>query len=287
MEQEIFTTTELLERAAEAGVFLSYTSEGLQFKLAADVFPEALKSEIVANKPALIEFLRQRQFDESTFRRPTICAFDRTLQKAPLSFAQQRLWFIDQFVGGSRQYNMPAAMRIRGRFDEDIAEHSLRCIIRRHEPLRTTFINGGDAPLQQIQASFDFYVARIDLSGVLRDAQEQAVAELLKADAVKRFDLSADLMLRASFIRLSADEGVLLFNLHHIASDGWSMGILVNEFAQLYEAFSQGRPDPLEPLAIQYADYAQWQREWLLGEALACSGSRWRRIGHPGPEQER
>ena len=115
MGQEIFTTTfELLERAAEAGVFLSYTSDGLQFKLAADVFPEALKSEIVANKPALIEFLRQRQLDESTFSRPTIRAFDRTLQKAPLSFAQQRLWFIDQFDGGSRQYNMPAAMRIRG-----------------------------------------------------------------------------------------------------------------------------------------------------------------------------
>jgi amino acid adenylation domain-containing protein len=277
MAQETFATiSELLESAAEAGVFLSYSPAGLHYKLTAEVFPEEIKSEIAANRAALIEFLRQRQLDEeSAFSRPAIRPFDRTLQKAPLSFAQQRLWFIDQFGGGSVQYNMPAAMRVRGRFDEEIAEQSLRCLIRRHEPLRTTFINGEDAPLQQIQASFDFHLTRIDLGGVPRDAQERAVAEALKADAVKPFDLSADLMLRASFIRLSADEGVLLFNLHHIASDGWSMGILVNEFARLYEAFSQGRPDPLQPLAIQYADYAQWQREWLAGEVLERQLAYW------------
>ncbi len=143
MAQETFATiSELLESAAEAGVFLSYSPAGLHYKLTAEVFPEKIKSAIAANKAALIEFLRQRQLDEeSAFSRPAIRPSDRTLQKAPLSFAQQRLWFIDQFDGGSVQYNMPAAMRVRGRFEEDIAEQSLRCIVGRHEPLRTNFIN--------------------------------------------------------------------------------------------------------------------------------------------------
>ncbi len=279
MGQAIFLTiSELLDRAAAAGVFLSYSQEGLHFKLSVDDFPALLKSEIVTNKVALLAFLRQRQLeDKSTLSLPPIRTYNRAFQPAVLSFAQQRLWFIDQLGGGSVQYNMPAALRIEGGFDEGVAEQSLRRIIERHEPLRTVFGNGADGPLQEIRAAFDFHLTRIDLSGLLAEAQEQAVAEALNLDAVKPFDLSADLMLRASFIRLSGEESVLLFNMHHIASDGWSMGILVSEFAELYEAFSQGRPDPLTALAIQYADYARWQRDWLAGEVLERQLSYWER----------
>jgi len=200
--------------------------------------------------------------------RPRIEVRRRETDEAPLSFAQQRLWFIDQLGGGSVQYNMPGAMRIEGRFEEEVAERSFRRIIERHAPLRTVFFNGAEGPRQRIRSSFDFRMGRMDVSGLGREEQEQVVVEALKADAMKPFDLSADLMLRASFIRLSGEEGVLQFNMHHIASDGWSMGILVREFVQLYEALAAGRPDPLEELAIQYADYAQWQREWLQGEVL-------------------
>jgi amino acid adenylation domain-containing protein len=274
--ENFVAASELLERAAEAGVFLSYGQERLHFKLSADVFPESLKSEIIEHKAALIEFLRCRELDNgSTLGRPRIVAQVRESNELPASFAQQRLWFIDQLSGGSPHYNMPAGLRIQGRFNEEIAERALRHIIERHEPLRTVFRNGAETPLQHIREQFDFKLERIDLSGQSREEQEQQVREAAEADAFKPFDLSSDLMLRACFICLAADEGVLLFNMHHIAADGWSTSILMNEFSTLYEAFSQGKPDPLPRLVVQYSDYAHWQREWLAGEVLERQLSYW------------
>ena len=270
MERELeVAASKLLTRAAQAGVFLSYSQERLHFKLAVEAFPQALKNEIVANKAALIALLKQREPDgNGALHSSRILPRVRETSELPTSFAQQQLWFIDQLGGGSPQYNMPDGLRIRGRFDEDIAERGLRRIIRRHEPLRTVFSNGREGPLEHIREDFDFHLTRLDLSALPPEEQEQIVLKTRRADALKPFDLSADLMLRASFLRLSEDEGVLLFNMHHIASDGWSMGILVKEFSELYQAFSQGQPDPLPPLKVQYADYAQWQHEWLAGEVL-------------------
>ncbi|HXA84426.1 MAG TPA: amino acid adenylation domain-containing protein, partial [Candidatus Dormibacteraeota bacterium] len=277
-QQILETIPELLERAAQAGVFLSYQQGGLHFRLSVDAFPEPLKLEIAENKAALIAFLKQRLLDDdSTLRRPAIAASNRAAQPTVLSFAQERLWFIDQLDGGSVQYNMPAALRVRGSFDEEIAERALVRIIQRHEPLRTVFINGEDSLRQYVQESFDFCLTHIDLSALPKEACERAVLEAVNADAIKPFDLKNDLMLRASFLRIGGNEGVLLFNMHHIASDGWSLGVLVNEFGRLYEALSQGKPDPLLPLAVQYADYAQWQRNWLEGEVLERQLSYWER----------
>jgi non-ribosomal peptide synthase protein (TIGR01720 family) len=266
MERELeVAASKLLKRAAQAGVFLSYSQEKLHFKLAAEVFPPELKNEIVANKEPLIALLRHREPDRDRSR---IVPRVRETSELPTSFAQQRLWFIDQLGGGSPEYNMPRGLRIRGRFDEDIAERVLRRIIQRHEPLRTVFRKGADGPLEHIREDFDFHLTRLDLSALPPEEQEQIVLKTRRADALKPFDLSADLMLRACFLRLSEDEGVLLFNMHHIASDGWSQGILLKEFSELYQAFSRGQPDPLPPLKVQYADYAQWQHEWLAGEVL-------------------
>jgi hypothetical protein len=171
--------------------------------------------------------------DENALSRPPVVAHARETNELPASFAQQRLWFIDQLDGGSPQYNMPGGLRLRGRFNEEIAERALRRIIERHEPLRTVFRNSEDGPVQHIRESFDFQLQRIDLSGMSSAEQEQRVRAAADADALKPFDLSADLMLRAAFMRLSEAEGVLLCNLHHIASDGWSMSIVVNEFSAL------------------------------------------------------
>src|SRR5689334_13072400 len=193
--ETIVTASKLLERAAEAGVFLSHSQERLHFKLTVNAFPEDLKREILANKAALIAFLSQRESNgDGALNLPRIVPRPRETNEIEASFAQQRLWFIDQMDGASRQYHMPAAMHVRGRFDEDVAEQSLRSIIERHESLRTTFINGEDAPLQQIQTSFDFHLTRIDLSGAPRDAQEHAIDKARKADAEKPFDLKTDLM---------------------------------------------------------------------------------------------
>ncbi len=266
MERELeVAASKLLKRAAQAGVFLSYSQEKLHFKLAAEVFPPELKNEIVANKEPLIALLRHREPDRDRSR---ILPRVRETNELPTSFAQQGLWFIDQLDGGSPQYNMLSGFRVRGRFDEDIAERVLHRIIERHEPLRTVFRDGPEGPLQFIRENFDFHLTRIDLSALPAEEQEQIVLETARADALKPFDLTADLMLRGSFLRLSGETGVLLLNMHHIASDGWSLRILVKEFSELYQAFSQGQPDPLPPLKVQYADYAQRQHEWLAGEVL-------------------
>src|SRR5262245_18268478 len=168
---------------------------------------QSLLKELKEKKGAIIEWLKE----EKILARPRIVAFDRYRNHLPTSSAQQRVWFVDHLDGGSVQYNMPGVMSVQGRFDEDVAEQALAGIIQRHEPLRTVFANGEDGPLQLIRESFDFQLSRIDLSALGRDAQERAVTEALNGDAVKPFDLSADLMLRASFIRLTAEEGVLLF----------------------------------------------------------------------------
>jgi amino acid adenylation domain-containing protein len=266
--------SELLKRSADAGVFFSYENDELRFRLSVDTFPEDLKREVVANKAALVDFLKQRKLGaRSESHRSVIPVADRK-QPLSLSFAQQRLWFIDQ-MGGSAHYNMPGAWRIRGTFNEDVAERVLRRIIERHEPLRTVFVGDGQEPQQLIRTAFAFDLVRVDLQGDATEAQAQAVQAAIDADVHKPFDLRQDVMLRAAFIRLAAQEGVLLVTMHHIASDGWSMGVLMQEFVQLYDAYAQGRPDPLAPLAIQYADYAQWQRRWLEGAVLDKQLAYW------------
>ena len=172
---------------------------------------------------------------------------------------------------------MPGAVRVAGIFGEEVAERALRAIIERHEPLRTVFEAGEDGPLQRVRRSFDFHLGRIDLCGLTEEWQERAVQEVLSAEAAKPFDLGSDLMLRAAYIRLGEEKGVLLFDMHHIASDGWSMNILVKEFCELYEAFLENRPNPLPPLPIRYTDYAHWQRDWLRSENFEHQISYWKK----------
>ncbi|WP_426090240.1 condensation domain-containing protein, partial [Janthinobacterium sp. PSPC1-1] len=194
-----------------------------------------------------------------------------------LSFSQQRLWFLDQLEQGSAHYNMPAALRVTGHFDVALAQQAFARIIARHEPLRTVFASAGEEPWQVIREQVDFALAETDLRQLAGVQQEQAVQEAAAADAATPFDLASDVMLRVRFLRLGSDAGVLLFNMHHIASDGWSMGVLVKEFAAQYAALAGGAPDPLPPLAIRYADYAQWQREWLSGAVLDEQLDYWQR----------
>ncbi|MCJ8273066.1 MAG: condensation domain-containing protein, partial [Psychrosphaera sp.] len=203
-----------------------------------------------------------------TPRSPVICV-KRDSNTLPASFAQQRLWFIDQMDGSSEQYNMFGALRFTGDFVEDIAEQAFARIVERHEPLRTVFIDSSNGVQQLIRETVEFKINRIDVTN-LADV-EQAVQQ----DARLPFDLANDIMLRIGVIRLSKGEGVMLFNMHHIASDGWSMGLLANEFTRQYQAISNNQPNPFEPLAIQYADYALWQRDFLSGDKLESQLTYW------------
>jgi amino acid adenylation domain-containing protein len=195
----------------------------------------------------------------------------------PLSFAQQRLWFVDQLAPGNSAYNIPAAFRIAGSLDAAALERSLDEIVDRHEVLRTTFAAVDGVPAQVIAGKRSFKMRTTDLSQMPAVEREAEIRRLLREEVARPFDLSADLMLRAALLKLGPEEEILILVTHHIASDGWSMGVLLRELAALYEAFSAGRPSPLAPLPIQYADFAVWQRCWLQGEVLERQLSFWTR----------
>ena len=194
----------------------------------------------------------------------------------PLSYAQERLWFLDQFEPGSTSYNMPGAVRLTGELDVKLLERSLNEIIRRHEVLRTTFRTVDGEPEQIIAPSLDLEIVSIDLRGLSAERRESKIQHHLEEDTQKPFDLAQGPLVRASLLCLGETEHILLFTLHHIISDGWSIAILVREFITLYEAYRAGLASPLPELTIQYADYAIWQREWLQGERLEQQISYWK-----------
>ncbi|WP_164020351.1 non-ribosomal peptide synthetase, partial [Pyxidicoccus trucidator] len=206
---------------------------------------------------------------------PSLQPVERT-GALPLSFAQQRLWFLDQLVPGSALYNMPAPLRLEGTLDTAALERSLTELIRRHEVLRTSFPSEAGQPLQVIAPPAPLSLERTDLSALPAAAREAEAHRLIEAECRKPFSLAHGPMLRALLLKLDEQQHVLLLNLHHISSDGWSMGVLAREVAALYEAFSQGHPSPLPELPVQYADFAAWQRQWLQGEALEAQFSYWR-----------
>jgi amino acid adenylation domain-containing protein len=195
----------------------------------------------------------------------------------PLSFAQQRLWFIYQMKPDSTTYNVPAAVRLKGHLDVAVLEQTLREVIKRHEALRTTFTLIDGQPAQVIHPAEPIHIPVEDLSHLPEDLREAEALRLAIEEASRPFNLSTGPVLRIGLLRLAGDEHVVLFTMHHIISDGWSAGILVNEVAAHYAAFLQGKPSPLPDLEIQYADFAAWQREWLQGEALERQLSYWQK----------
>jgi amino acid adenylation domain-containing protein len=199
-------------------------------------------------------------------------------QPLPLSLAQQRLWFLDQFDrAAGAAYHMPAAFRLQGKLDVPALRMTLDRLVARHENLRTHFVAVDGVPYQQIaSADCGFELHRADLRSLPAEAREAAVTRITADEARAPFDLSVGPLIRGSLLTLADDEHVLLITQHHIISDGWSLNILVREVAALYTAFRSGETDPLKPLAVQYADYAQWQRNWLRGEELDRQVGFWR-----------
>ncbi len=213
---------------------------------------------------------------------PPLVAADRGLSleggedAPPLSFAQERLWFLHQFGGDGSVYNIPEAWRLLGRLDVPALERSFNEVVRRHEVLRTTYPIEGGRVLQAIAPALHLDLAMADLRALSPDTQATEARRLTFGEAALPFDLARGPLIRTALLRLAPDEHVLLLTQHHIVSDGWSMGVFVRELAALYRAFCTGEPSPLAPLAIQYADFARWQRGWLRGEVLAHQLAHWR-----------
>ena len=202
----------------------------------------------------------------------------------PLSFAQQRLWFLDQLTPGQALYNIPGAFRLTGDLDQQALEKSLREIVRRHESLRTTFGAKAGKPYQIIHNDIKLPLEHFDISALPAEEREAAIRQLAEKAARTAFDLAAGPLFLVHLVKVASAEHVLIFNMHHIISDGWSMGVLIKEFAQLYRAFLAGEPSPLPELTLGYADYAVWQRAQLQGERLARQLDFWQKaLGQDPP----
>ncbi|MBR8838803.1 MAG: amino acid adenylation domain-containing protein [Stigonema ocellatum SAG 48.90 = DSM 106950] len=193
----------------------------------------------------------------------------------PLSFAQTRLWFFDQLNPNSNFYNIPLALRLVGTLNEKALEQSLQEIINRHEALRTNFITVDGQPTQIIQTPTNWTLSIIDWQHLSRGEQEIASKLLVQQQAIQPFELATQALIRTILVVLSETEHILLVCMHHIVSDGWSMGVFISELTALYNAFCQGQISPLAPLAIQYTDFAIWQRNWLQGDVLQSQLSYW------------
>ena len=209
---------------------------------------------------------------------PMVCVERRAGEGLPLSYAQQRLWFLSQLEPDSPAYNIHAGLRLSGPLNTTALAQSLNEVVRRHESLRTVFVmTAAGEPAQVISPAPHISMALTDLRGLSEEQQQATTRRLAVEEAALPFDLVHGPVVRATLVRLSSDEQVLFLTMHHIASDGWSLGVLVQEMTTLRHAFSIGWQSPLDELPVQYGDFAVWQRKWLKGEVLDEHLDYWRR----------
>ncbi|MBD2677470.1 MULTISPECIES: non-ribosomal peptide synthetase [Nostoc] len=197
-------------------------------------------------------------------------------KEIPLSFAQKRLWFLEQLERGSSTYNMPAAVYLNGYLDIHALEQTFKELLRRQEVLRTSFKKVNGNPIQIIASSVFIAVPIIDLSEISAEKQFVTVQQSILEEAQRPFDLNKSPLLRVNLLRLGEESYVLVLVMHHIISDGWSIGVLIRELSALYAAFRKKQPSPVAELPIQYADFAYWQNQWLQGEVMEKHLSYWK-----------
>ncbi|HEY0603236.1 MAG TPA: amino acid adenylation domain-containing protein [Herpetosiphonaceae bacterium] len=259
------TVVALLSRLRKQEIRVWVDQGQLRYSAPPNALTPELRAELIAQKAEIITFLQTMPRQQATAPIMPRTTHD---QHVPLSYAQQRLWFLDQLVPGNPFYNLHIATRLRGRLDVAALEKSVRAIVERHEILRTVFVMLDGQPLQEIRSEVQVTLHVIDLS-VLPAAERDATARRLGRDVAQQpFDLQRGPLLRCNLLRFSDDEYVGLFTMHHIVSDDWSLAVLVREAAALYSAFTAEQPAPLAPLPLQYADYALWQRQSLAGARL-------------------
>ncbi|TQV77376.1 amino acid adenylation domain-containing protein [Aliikangiella marina] len=240
---------------------------------------EAFRTEIplraLFESPTIGDFSKLIEAQSTEIVLPDIDVVDKS-NPLPLSYAQQRLWVIDQFNQNSVQYNMPARYLVKGEFNLKALKKAFKCVLERHQVLRTCFVEYEHTPKQVIQDKFDLPFSFIDISLTSSQQLSQKLSDIIDEETNTPFDLSKDIMIRVKVVKIADESHLILYTMHHIASDGWSVGVFRNEISQLYAAFASDEPNPLKPLKIQYADFAMWQKQWLEGELLRKGLNYWR-----------
>jgi amino acid adenylation domain-containing protein len=269
------TPVEVLTKFRRLGVKLWLEGERLRYSAHKGALTPELSAELTASKAQIVQFLRTAKSAEASTP-PTLAPTARS-GDLPLSFAQQRLWFLDQLEPDSPLYNIPYAVQLNGEVDFSALERSVNRLIDRHESLRTCFPANDGQPAQLIRPGEPFTLTLEDLTPLRDELRGVELQRLLEEEARRPFDLSAAPLFRLRLFRLSQEEHVMAMTMHHIISDGWSIGVLTRELGALYTADVRGEPSPLPELTMQYADYAAWQREWLQGEVLEEQLAYWRR----------
>ena len=274
----------LMLRLQNMGCRIWAEDDKLRIRTSKNALTAELKQEIQNNKIDILAFLKAAKTQAvSTAEIPALSADSPKL----LSFAQQRLWLLAQLQGSSATYNMPIALQLNGNLNIDALHSSLAYLLNRHESLRMYFPTVAGEP----------QIALLNLDEIkvliVQDCREEAgekflqsskIQDLIDAHAQEPFDLNTGFLFKAKLLQLQDHKSVLLINMHHIISDGWSMGIFLQELQQAYTAFSQGKTPNLAPLPIQYSDYAAWQRQWLQGEILEKQINYWKnQLGDASP----
>jgi amino acid adenylation domain-containing protein/non-ribosomal peptide synthase protein (TIGR01720 family) len=258
---------DLMLELRELGIRLWLENGQVRIDAPEGVLTTRLRGQLKAHNLELRELLEEISVWKRRIQ-PPLVAQERP-ENLGLSYAQQRLWFIDQLEGGaSTEYNIPVALRLRGELDLGALERVINTIVTRHESLRTHFTVVDGEPLQVIEQELRIVIPIEDLSGLKDQAQEEQVMDALRREWERSFDLARGPVLRVRLLKLKEQEHVLIRTMHHIVSDGWSEGIFNRELEALYEAYQEGRENPLKPLEVQYADFALWQRKWLEEGAL-------------------
>lgn len=263
----------ILGKAKRQGVFITTDGKALQVKSPkGKVADPLLLDEVRHNKDVLLDFLKSEEgsLAVKNGNSNSIKPRDKSLQQLPLSFAQERLWFIDS-IEGSRHYHIPTILRLQGFLKIDILENALQQIVNRHEILRTTIhIDNGEL-FQQVSPANEWMMER----AILPEGEDWLLNKWIEQYVQTPFDLTKDTLLRVKLVRLCDNEHLLIVVMHHIASDGWSRSVIMEELKELYSAGIEGRPHRLPPIPIQYADYAIWQKEYLQRQVLDKQERYW------------
>lgn len=272
------TIAEDIYQAALAADVLLYLKDGqLAYKSASGSVPEALRQQVMDHKADIVDFLLAEQATKEPLpgaMAPLTAAADRA--SAPMSGAQQRVWFAHQQSEDGSHFNIQGCFAFDGTIDLAGFERAISYLLQRHEVLRTTFTEHGGSIERRVQPLGAAPFSLIDLSSLSEAQQSDEVRSLIAADLKRQFDLSRDVLLRVMLLRLSPERHVAVFNMHHIASDGWTVGLLIKEFCSSYGVYAAGGVIDTAPASLQYADFASWQHAQLQGDVLDKGISFWR-----------